>query len=138
MRLREPVVLGLVKTSLIQSVLLFLLFLDLFLLYWLIFVKLVFEFILLIDLLFSWTNICSDAELGQWGPYCLELNEKKRNFSSIYVITQFTIVPIGLNLIIIVCAEILFEYSDRSSIFYNWWRHIVYKTPTLEKIEWGG
>ena len=136
MRLREPVVLELVKTSLIQSALLFLLFLDLFLLYWVIFVKLTLELVLLIDLISGWLGICSNAEPDQWGPYCLELSVKKENLSLIYVIAQFMIVPLGLFLIIIICVEIILEYQDRSSIFYNWWWHIVYKTLPLQKIEW--
>ena len=138
MRLREPIVLGLAKTSLIQSVSLFLLFFDLFLLYWVILVKLIYDLVLLLDLQFGWMNICSQVEPEQWGSYCSELSKVRRSFSLTYVIAQFTLVPIGLNFIIILCVEILFEYSERSTIFYNWWRHIVHKTLPLEKIEWGG
>ena len=138
MRLRDPVVLRLVKISLIQSALLFLLFFDLFLLYWVIFVKLTLELVLLLNLVFGWTSICSGAEPDQWGPYCSELSHKKENLSFIYIVAQFTIVPIGLLFITVICAEILLEYGDRSSIFYNWWRHIVFKTLNLQKIEWGG
>ena len=138
MRLRDPVVLRLVKISLIQLALLFLLFFDLFLLFWVVFVKLTLELVLLLDLIFGWTSICSGAEPEQWGPYCSELSHKKENLSFIYVVAQFTIVPIGLLFITVICVEILFEYEDRSSIFYNWWRHIVFKTLNLQKIEWGG
>ena len=138
MRLRDPVVLRLVKISLIQSALLFLLFFDLFLLYWVIFAKLTLELVLLLDLIFGWTSICSGVEPKQWGPYCLELSYKKENLSFIHVVAQFTIVPIGLLFITVICVEILFEYEDRSPIFYNWWQHIVFKTLNLQKIEWGG
>ena len=139
MRLRDPVVLRLVKISLVQSALLFLLFVGFVLmLYWVIFAKLTLELVLLLDLVFGWTSICSSAEPDLWGPYCSELSHKKENLSFIYIVAQFTIVPIGLLFITVICVEILFEYGDRSSILYNWWRHIVFKTLNLQKIEWGG
>ena len=123
MRLREPVVLRLVRISLIQSTLLFFLFLDLFFLYWMIFVRLTLELVLLIDLISGWVGICSHVESDRWGPYCTDLNVRKGNLSLSYIVAQFTIVPAGLLFITAICAEILLEYGDRSSMFYNWWRH---------------
>ena len=125
MRNLSPEVLKAVGKSILQTLLVLVLFLDFFLLYTK-FVGSSLEALLQhIGTEFDWKTICQDARPSEWGQFCKDLDQRRAEFSPVSAIACSLVILTVLIYILVLCSELLFELEERSQLFLNWWRNTV-------------
>ena len=125
MRNSSPEVLKAVGKSILQTLLVLVLFLDFFLLYTKIVGSSLKALLQYIGTEFDWRAICQDASSSEWGQFCKDLCQKRAEFSPALAIACSLVILTVLIYILVLCSELLFELEERSQLFLNWWRNTV-------------
>ena len=137
MRIRDPLVLRVVRKSILQTSLAVILFLEFFVLHMIILAGLLRTFIRIIDIEYQWKNFCQVILMKEWRKHCYILNERVGKFPLPFAVIQFIIVSLILFFISFVCSELLFEIEDRSRMFLNWWRQRIHYSLSLRHTKQG-
>ena len=137
MRIRDPLVLRVVRKSILQTSLAVILFLEFFVLHMIILAGLLWTFIRIVDIEYQWKNLCQAVSTKEWRKHCYILNERVGKFPLPFAIIQFVIISLILFFISFVCSELLFEIEDRSQMFLNWWRQRIHYSLSLRHTKQG-
>ena len=139
MRNRHPVILRVVRRSLILSGTIVVIFFIFFLIYLQIFVYIVILAIRTIEKEVAWKRFCKKTKPSIRGEFCKNLHKERVEFSLLGAIIHNLILFAAFALIFHICTQLVLDLEKKSLIFRNWWRNsIVIIPPLLEQAAIGG
>ena len=122
MRSRDPRILVYAKRSLCQTILLSLLFIDIFVLYACLLERLAWRRFRLYSWEQGFQRYCQ-KNLSDWGDYCRQVAKKRLKNTYHLLFNHVLVFGIIVFVISRVCVELIFELQARSREFCRWYRN---------------
>ena len=136
MRSRDPRILRFVRKSLWETILVALLFLNLFIWYTCILNSLARTRVRLYFQEQSYQTNCQ-TDPSEWGRYCKQLVIKRLENTNFLLFNHILAFGITVSVISGVCSELVFEFLDRSREFRRWYWN-TYRLNTVRHNSRGG
>ena len=123
MRSRDPRILVYVKRSLLETILISILFIDVFVLYAILLGSLARKRLTLYSWEHGYQKYCQKSDPHEWGDYCKRV--AKRRVKNTYYLWYNHIFVFAIVVIVSssVCAELIFELQVRCREFCRWYRN---------------
>ena len=124
MRSRDPRILMYVKKSVLNSLLVIIIFASVFLLYYQVLKIIATIHVRIYFYQISFEKNCLPDDPSEWGLYCKQLDKRlqKNEGWSLYL-NHLIIMIIVVTQVSWICSELLIELGDRSKEFRRWWRN---------------